>query len=447
MLLASVNLNKRLGATGARSNLAVWLREHGVRVLVAQEPFKPTDRTPPILNGFVFVGGDGHLAVWVSEDLAPPTVSVSAPWVQRVELEWLLILQVHLDAYGGATRVAQLTELAAMAFAEEGRPLLVCGDFNLAPRPADGLFGEEPSAFTTEAERQALHQLKLVAGLIDTTANEVPPVFTFERSFNGKPSRFRCDLALLSDHLAATTAVTVDASVRSGPAAFTDHSALLIDLPLSPQTAEPDDVLFTLRELTGVGPAAAPFTHEHQPHKTAMSRQMPSPASRTVTEYIAGPFGLHSVLDHGCGRGADVAHYRSAGLDAEGFDPHDDFGWPRPERSGFDLVTSVFVLNVLADPWQRIQALKDAASFARPGGYVVVVTRSPEEITKAAAAGGWRSHHDGFWSNRSKGTFQRGISPSEISALARRAGLQSAEGAPVLPLPGGCHAVLTKPTA
>ncbi|MEU9706782.1 methyltransferase domain-containing protein [Streptomyces sp. NPDC047981] len=447
MLLASVNLNKRLGASGARANLAAWLREHGVKIVLAQEPFKPADRTPPTLGGFAFAGGDGHMAAWVSEDLAPPAaLSSPAPWVQRVELEWLVVLQVHLDAYAGASRAAQLAELAVMASIEQGRPLLVCGDFNLAPRPTDGLFGEETSTFTTEAERQALHQLTRAAGLIDTTAGEAP-VFTFERIFNGKPSRFRCDLALLSDHLSPTATVIADASVRSGPAAFTDHSALLIDLPLTLQASEPEDVLFALSELTGAGPAAAPARREYQPHKTAMNRQAPSPASRAVTEHLTGPLGVRSVLDHGCGRGADVAHYRSAGLEAEGFDPHGGFGWPRPERTGFDLVTSMFVLNVLPDPWQRIQALKDAASFARPGGHVVVVTRSPEEITKAAADGGWSVHHDGFWSSQAKGTFQRGITPGEITALARQAGLQPTQGTPVLQLPGVCHAVLTKPTA
>ncbi|MFJ3673368.1 hypothetical protein ACIPSE_43635 [Streptomyces sp. NPDC090106] len=118
---------------------------------------------------------------------------------------------------------------------------------------------------------------------------------------------------------------------------------------------------------------------------------------------------------------------------------------PTSRRTGFDLVTSMFVLNVLPDPWQRIQALKDAASFARPGGHVVAVTRSPEEITKAAADGGWTAHHDGFWSSHSKGSFQRGIGPNEITALARRAGLAPATDAPVLPLPGICHTILTKP--
>ncbi|MFF9171775.1 MULTISPECIES: methyltransferase domain-containing protein [unclassified Streptomyces] len=444
MLLASVNLNKRLGATGARSNLGAWLREQGVKILLAQEPFKPADRTPPTLTGFALASGDGHLAAWISEDLARPAVSTPAPWMQRIELEWLVVFHVHLDAYRPASRAAQLAELAAMATDEKGRPLLVCGDFNLAPRPEDGLFGEDTSTFTTEAERLGLHQLMQVAGLVDTMTDDVPR-FTFERVVNGKPSRFRCDLALLSDHLMTTSIVTADASVRSGPAAFTDHSALLIDLPLTPQAAEPDDVLFTLSELTGDGPSSTPVRREYQPHKTAMSRQAPSPASRAVTEHLTGPLCVRSVLDHGCGRGADVAHYRSAGLNAEGFDPHDDFGWPRPLQTGFDLVTSMFVLNVLPDPWQRIQALKDAASFARPGGHVVVVTRSPEEITKAAADAGWSGHHDGFWSSQSKGTFQRGITPGEITALARRAGLVPAVDAPRLPLPGVCHAVLTKP--
>ncbi|BBC94426.1 Methyltransferase domain protein [Streptomyces griseofuscus] len=203
-------------------------------------------------------------------------------------------------------------------------------------------------------------------------------------------------------------------------------------------------MLFPMSELIGKISTATVRTH-YQPHKTAMNRRGPSPAARAVTGHLTGPLDVKSVLDHGCGYGADVAHYRSSGLDTEGFDPHEGFGWPRPRRTDFDLVTSMFVLNVLPDPWQRIQALEDAASFARPGGHVVVVTRSPEEITKAAADGGWTPHHDGFWSSRSKGTFQRGISPDEIVALARRAGLVPAAEAPVLPLPGVCHAVLTRP--
>ncbi|MEV7544936.1 hypothetical protein [Streptomyces sp. NPDC089915] len=107
-------------------------------------------------------------------------------------------------------------------------------------------------------------------------------------------------------------------------------------------------------------------------------------------------------------------------------------------------MTQMFVLNVLPDPGARIRALQDAAMFVRPGGHVVVVTRCPEEITKAAAVGNWTAHHDGYWSSEGKGTFQRGISAAETTALARHAGLTPVMGAG-LPLPGVSHIVLVKP--
>ncbi|RSS76751.1 methyltransferase domain-containing protein [Streptomyces sp. WAC06614] len=443
MLLASINLNKRMGADSARARLAAWLRFCDVAVVVAQEPYKPADRRPPALPGYVFAGGDGHLAAWVREDVRVPVVSAPTDWAQRLELGWLSVVQVHLDAYTSAARASQLVDLASMAAGEKGRPLLICGDFNLAPRPEDGVYGDEVSGFTADAERKALEQLLDSAGLVDTTKGEGDPTFTFERTFSGRLSRFRCDLALLSDHLAPETPITTDGTVRTGEQAFTDHSALLLDLPVTPDAADPpEDVLFSIVELTGADPA--PGTHRaYQPHKTAMSRPGPSPAARAVTATLTGPLGVTTLLDHGCGRGADVAHYRSAGLEADGYDPHADFGWPRPERGGYDLVTQAFVLNVLPNPWERVRALQDAASFVRPGGHVLVVTRSPEEITKAAAAGGWARHHDGFWSSEGKGTFQRGISAEEAVLLGRHAGLAPAGNpAPRLLLSGVSHVLL-----
>lgn len=444
MLLLSINLNKRLGADGARARFAAWLRTHDVAVIVAQEPYKPADRRPPLLPGYVLAGGNGHLATWVREDIATPTVSAPTGWAQRVELGWLTVLQVHLDAYTSAARTTQLGELATLAAAEGGRPLLICGDFNLAPRPQDGLYDGEVSRFTADTERKALQHLLQTAWLVDTTSADREAEFTFERLLTGKLSRFRCDLALLSDHLTAGVPVAARHEVRTGPAAFTDHSAILLDLPLTPEAAEPDDVLFAISDLSGKQPAAA-GTRAYQPHKTAMSRQTASPAARAVTGHLTGPLGVRTVLDHGCGRGADVAHYRAAGLDADGYDPHEGFGWPRPDQDGYDLVTQMFVLNVLPDPGARIRALQDAAAFVRPGGHVVVVTRSPDEIAKAAAGGSWTAHHDGYWSSEGKGTFQRGVSAAETTALARHAGLAPAAGAAGLPLSGVSHIVLVKP--
>ncbi|MGH8882734.1 MAG: methyltransferase domain-containing protein, partial [Stackebrandtia sp.] len=165
---------------------------------------------------------------------------------------------------------------------------------------------------------------------------------------------------------------------------------------------------------------------EYQPHKTAMSRIRPSPFARTVVDVLVPNLGITSVLDHGCGRGSDVDHYRAAGLDADGWDPHPGFGWTAKHGRQYDLVANIFVLNVLPDPWQRIQALQHATQFVRPGGFLFVVTRSPADIDPRAASANWPSHQDGYWSNGARGTFQKGISTEEIIALGRRAGLEPA---------------------
>ncbi|MFG2483515.1 hypothetical protein ACGFSI_12265 [Streptomyces virginiae] len=125
---------------------------------------------------------------------------------------------------------------------------------------------------------------------------------------------------------------------------------------------------------------------------------------------------------------------RAARLDADGYDPHEAFGWPRPRRGGYALVPQMFVLNALPDPWARIRALQDAAAFAWPRR--ARRGRSPEEITKPAAGGSWAAHHDGYSSSEGKGSFQRGISAVETLALARRAGLFPMTGSASLPLPG-----------
>jgi hypothetical protein len=87
----------------------------------------------------------------------------------------------------------------------------------------------------------------------------------------------------------------------------------------------------------------------------------------------------------------------------------------------------VFVLNVLPDPWQRLEALRHAAGFLRPGGRLFVVTRSPGDVEPRATAANWPVHHDGYWSNRGKGTFQKGVTTDEIIALGRRVGLVPSE--------------------
>jgi Methyltransferase domain/Endonuclease/Exonuclease/phosphatase family len=443
--LASINLNKRLGNPAVRARLADWLQGQRVDLLIGQEPWKPADRDPLTIAGFRQVGGDSRLYAWIAERWESPSSSRPRDFAQRIELSWLVVLNIYLDAYATTTRATQLTELASILAAEDGRPVIAAGDFNLAPRPTDGLTDGRPSSFNNATDRIPFQRLIDAAGLTDATA-DLPPQFTVARQRSGKQIQFRCDLALISHYLASAVVVTYDHTTRDGHASFTDHSAILIDLPVS-LTATTDDsgALFSLTEVLGdqeLQPAVS-----YQPHKTAMTRDGPSPFARHVTDILAPKLGVGTLLDHGCGRGSDVKYYRFCGLDADGYDPHPGFQWTKnPERT-YDLVTQVFVLNVLADPWQRIQSLRHAAQFLRPGGHLLVVTRSPADIQARAAASGWRTHHDGYWSSESKGTFQKGISSEEITALARLAGLAPTTLQDLLtPVQAACQVLLARPS-
>jgi exonuclease III len=441
--LASINLNKRVGNPAARARLVAWLQRNKVDVLIAQEPWKPLDRDPIVLTGFRLVAGDGKLSAWIAEPWASPSSSRPRDFAQRVELDWLVAINVYLDAYAAASRSAQLTELISIIAAEDGRPVILAGDFNLAPRPIDGLTNGRPSTFNNTTDRIPFRRLTDTAGLADATA-DVPPQFTVARQQAGTRIQFRCDLALIPHYLASSVTVTYDHSTRDRQTGFTDHSGILINLPISlPASTGDSDVLFSLTEMLGGQKPQSQV--RYQAYKTAMARSSPSPVARSVTDVLAAKLGVGTLLDHGCGRGSDVSHYRARGLDADGYDPHPGFQWTNEPKQLYDLVTQVFVLNVLPDPWQRIQALRHAAKFIRPGGHLLVVTRSPADIRTRASASGWHAHHDGYWSSESKGTFQKGIPSEEIIILAHLAGLEPATRQDLLtPVPAACQALLVK---
>lgn len=445
MRLASINLNKRLGNPAARAKLTAWLHHHHVDVLVTQEPWKPVNRTAVNLVGYKPVGGDGDLSCWSAERFTIPPSSRPDSFVQRLELGWLVVYNTYLDCGSTTSRRHQLYRFQEIIAVENGRPIIACGDFNLAPRPVDGLHNGRPSNFNSATDRKPFTELLVDGGLIDATAAE-PPQFTIERQQSGRHSQFRCDLALVPDYLLPTVNVQYNHPTRASEQAFTDHSAILIDVPvtLDTITAEDRDTLFT--------PLSEPTHHaqltrsEYQPHKTAMSRVRPSPFARTVVKVLVPHLGITSVLDHGCGRGSDVTHYRAAGLDADGWDPHPDFGWNATHNREYDLVANIFVLNVLPDPWQRIQTLQHAAQFLRPGGSLFVVTRSPADIDPRATSANWPSHQDGYWSSKARGTFQKGISTEEIIALGLRAGLEpTANQALLTGSSAAGQALLTRP--
>ena len=452
MRVASVNLNKRIGSAAARNRLVQWLTRNDVALLLAQEPWRPPGREPVQLGGLRAVGGSDKVFAWIHERFEAPTCHQLAPHWQRVELGYLAVHNAYLDAYSQTARAAQLNDLHAGMSTERDRPMLAVGDFNLAPRPQDGLYDGRPSTFNSNTDRGPFQSLLAACLLHDATAAG-PPEFSVARSVRGRRWEFRCDLALVSDYLAPSVAVTYDHGVRTdATTAFTDHSALLVDLPVSPPPAcQPDpERLFSLADggQHNANPHTPPAPAGCHAHKTAMSRRGPSPFARSVIELLAPKLSVGSVLDYGCGRGTDIVSYRQAGLHSDGYDPHPAFGWAHQPTATYDLITLVFVLNVLPDPWERVRVIKQAAVHLRPGGHMLVVTRSPHDIEARAARAGWARHNDGYWSSKRKQTFQRGISEGEIERLAKRADLSVAAGQNRMrPVPAACQLLLTKTPA
>jgi hypothetical protein len=183
------------------------------------------------------------------------------------------------------------------------------GDFNLAPREQDGLYGAKVSSWTKATERKALHRLLDTVRLVDLFVahdGEDEERFTYEKLNRGKMTRFRCDLALLAAPLAAepTTAIRHCHETRLGDASFTDHSSVPAELR--------DDV------------AACAEHVEIFPASTAIARSDMSSPIKELAEraHVAAD---HRVLDFGCGRGADVRGLTDLGVDAVGYDPHEAF--------------------------------------------------------------------------------------------------------------------------
>jgi DNA phosphorothioation-associated putative methyltransferase len=138
------------------------------------------------------------------------------------------------------------------------------------------------------------------------------------------------------------------------------------------------------------------------PHrgKTAIRRYT---CSRPVA--LALSDGLISVsdtfFDYGCGHGADVRYLRRQKVKAEGWDP---FHSPKTPIVPADVVNLGFVLNVIEEPRERSETLRQAFSLARK---LLVVSVRVEQ-----GAAGVAEFSDGIITN--KGTFQKIYAQTEF---------------------------------
>ena len=98
-----------------------------------------------------------------------------------------------------------------------------------------------------------------------------------------------------------------------------------------------------------------------QRHRTALSRTGLSAPVQMLMRH-----GLletdKTFFDYGCGRGGDISTLTAAGFDAIGWDPY--FAPENPCRPS-EVVNLGFVLNVIEDPAERIDALERAFELAQ----------------------------------------------------------------------------------
>ena len=142
-------------------------------------------------------------------------------------------------------------------------------------------------------------------------------------------------------------------------------------------------------------------------HLTALSRtSLSAPVQMLVRHGLLRP-GV-SFFDYGCGRGGDISELTAEGIDAKGWDPHFLPDLPMAEA---DVVNLGFVINVIEDPAERIEALTRAFRLARTALSVGVMLYGGDIPG--------RPYRDGFRTSRN--TFQKYFSQSEFKDYVEQA--------------------------
>ena len=105
--------------------------------------------------------------------------------------------------------------------------------------------------------------------------------------------------------------------------------------------------------------------------------------------------GNYSFFDYGCGRGDDLRGLIENDIQASGWDPHYAKDQPKIES---DLVNLGFVLNVIEDYQERVDAIQGAYSLAR-GLLVISVMLENNNVNSG------KTFRDGVLTSRD--TFQK----------------------------------------
>ena len=137
-------------------------------------------------------------------------------------------------------------------------------------------------------------------------------------------------------------------------------------------------------------------------HKTALTRYELSKPVKSLLEY-----GLlkswTTFFDYGCGQGSDMRGLQGLGHDAGGWDP---VHRPEARKGEADIINFGYVLNVIEDPAERLEALVDAFRYAKR---LLVVSGLINETVDTATA---RHYGDGVLTRAN--TFQKFFEQQEL---------------------------------
>lgn len=137
-------------------------------------------------------------------------------------------------------------------------------------------------------------------------------------------------------------------------------------------------------------------------HKTALVRHELSAPMKTLAKhgFLQGDY---SLFDYGCGRGDDLRELEAHGLDALGWDPNFR---PDAEKVNSDIVNIGFVINVIEDKDERLDALLGSWELTQKLLVVSAMLANESFIAQ------FQPYKDGVITSRN--TFQKYYSQSEL---------------------------------
>ncbi len=144
-------------------------------------------------------------------------------------------------------------------------------------------------------------------------------------------------------------------------------------------------------------------------HRTAIPRNKFSlPIKLALRDQIIN--SSSTVFDYGCGKGTDVALLKQKGIKCSGWDPAE--GSEKPCIT-VDVVNLGYVINVIEEPQERIETLKNALKMAKR--VLIVSALTDKETNRATYA---VKHGDGIITSR--GTFQKFYTQIELKDFIKK---------------------------